>query len=444
MKDEMFSIRSYQPEAGAKVGSRSFLAMPSFLLLPSASLSPPFLSSSQLLIIYHPLCCFATTRCADISSFLNHHPLDTAQCARVFNFISSDRKGKDDSFIETFQGYAKLTKTGAKMSTLADNFSSHEGLIIKARQTDMPNMSDNSVSIDRKCFSTLPEDTLVVDGSSFRSIRKINKIIKEQTELGIDVAQYLCFNDISPELVEQFSSKSARLMYCHDTQSMIIKLVGGPHEAAARRIDSILTAQCFTMGLFESLRPTGGIRLSGVSSAKEADGSFIPTPPIPGRGQWPTIVVEVAVSESYKKLRADAAWWFSNSKGAVKVVIIVAVSKKKEEEKKEKMRMITFETIILDSTTVSLRPLSHRRRSYKTITRQKITTSKPGLSDRRTPITAHPDESLLIKFEEAFDRPAIPPEHDFLLTPDLLRTASREVWEAQDLDSAEKSAQSKT
>jgi hypothetical protein len=109
----------------------------------------------------------------------------------------------------------------------------------------------------------------------------------------------------------------------------------------------------------------------------------------------------------------------------VNVVIIVAISQKKAERK------ITFETVILDSTN-PLRPLAQtrRRRYYKTSTRQKI--------------TVHPEEALRVTFEEAFDRPPIPPEHDLLFTPDVLRMASREVWESQDLASAEKSAQSMT
>ncbi|OQE16266.1 hypothetical protein PENFLA_c028G06762 [Penicillium flavigenum] len=152
--------------------------------------------------------------------------------------------------------------------------------------------------------------------------------------------------------------------------------------------------------------------------------------------QWPTVVLEVGVSESYQKLRADADWWFANLQGAVKVVIIVTISQKKEEEeekKKKKNLMITFETIILDRA-MSLRPLPHLRRRYKTITRQKITTSRePGRSEHSAPITVCSDESLLIKFEEAFARQPIPPELDLLLEPDQLRTTSRHFWEVRNL-----------
>ncbi|CAP86512.1 hypothetical protein PCH_Pc20g11830 [Penicillium rubens Wisconsin 54-1255] len=58
--------------------------------------------------------------------------------------------------------------------------------------------------------------------------------------------------------------------------------------------------------------------------------------------------IEDAVSESYRKLRADADWW-------------------------DKKGMFAFETIILDPT---LRLLSQQRRSYKTIPPRKITMSQ--------------------------------------------------------------------
>jgi hypothetical protein len=65
------------------------------------------------------------------------------------------------------------------MAALSDYFSSYEGPIAKARQTNMSDMSDGSVSIDRECFSALPKDTLLFTGSSFRGIHEIHKIIKD-------------------------------------------------------------------------------------------------------------------------------------------------------------------------------------------------------------------------------------------------------------------------
>ncbi|KAJ5552023.1 hypothetical protein N7461_006721 [Penicillium sp. DV-2018c] len=170
----------------------------------------------------------------------------------------------------------------------------------------MPGVSENALSIDRN--------------PQYPQARRNHRAAD-----GTDVAKYVRLNHIPPKLAERFSWMSARLMHCHDTRSLIIKLVSG---RSARH--EVYGCQ--------------------VSSAKE----------------------------SYQKLSADADWWFSNSKRAVIVVIIVAISQKKTERK------ITFETVILDSTN-PLRPWAqtHRRRYYKTSTRQK--SPHPAHLDHLTP-----------------------------------------------------------
>jgi hypothetical protein len=75
----------------------------------------------------------------------------------------------------------------------------------------------------------------------------------------------------------------------------------------------------------------------------ENDGAYGLAQPVPGRNpKWPTVVVEVGVSESYRKLRADAQWWLTNSRSDVKLVIIVSVSRKTPN--------IKFETVALDQS----------------------------------------------------------------------------------------------
>ncbi|KAJ5784124.1 uncharacterized protein N7518_009801 [Penicillium psychrosexuale] len=99
------------------------------------------------------------------------------------------------------------------------------------------------------------------------------------------------------------------------------------------------------MGLTRSIHAVGSKRIRAVSSSKEADGSWVPTQPIPGRSTtWPTVVVEVGVSESYRKLRADAEWWLTNSKGDVKLVIIVSINRKTPK--------IKYETVLLDISSL--------------------------------------------------------------------------------------------
>jgi hypothetical protein len=130
-------------------------------------------------------------------------------------------------------------------------------------------------------------------------------------------------------------------MFNRSTRYMIIKLFTGTNETASRGLGGAVQHEIYNMGLRQSIRPLGSKTIQGVFCGKEADGEYGLAQPVPGRNpKWPTVVVEVGVSESYRKLRADAQWWLTNSRGDVKLVIIVSVSRKTPN--------IKFETVALD------------------------------------------------------------------------------------------------
>lgn len=211
-------------------------------------------------------------------------------------------------------------------------------------------MSDDSDSPDVECFRALPDDTFEAIGSEASAIRRV---IKEQQKLPIEVIKYLHFTDVPPPIAETFSLRSARHMLNYDTRSMIVKLLTGTHEIASQRLYLAVQLAVINMGLDDSIESVGSKRVRGVSSSKEADKSCTLMQPVPGRdAKWPTVVVEVGVSESYQKLKADAEWWLANSKGDVKLVIIVSVNRKTPN--------IKFETIFLDTVVSSLRHQRHQ------------------------------------------------------------------------------------
>ncbi|KAJ5563031.1 hypothetical protein N7461_001792 [Penicillium sp. DV-2018c] len=171
------------------------------------------------------------------------------------------------------------------------------------------------------------------------------------------------------------------------------------------------------MGLHRSIQPVGSERVRGVSSSKEPDESWALKQPVSGRdAKWPTVVVEIGVSECYGKLKADAEWWLANSRGDVNLVIIVSITRKTPD--------IRFETVVLD--TVS--SLKHQQPRYVTTIWQSITISRRG-----SQITASPSVPLTIEFEELFCRQPVPPEHNIEISSDQLREISSDVWRKQGL-----------
>lgn len=271
---------------------------------------------------------------------------------------------------------------------------------------------------DAQCFDTLPDNTVKAIGSTESAIRKI---IRENKET-IDVVKYIWFTNVPQALADKSSLRNTRQMFNRSTQYMIIKLLTGAHETAASCLDGIVQKVLGNMGLDESIRPLRSKTIQGFFCTKEADVSFGLAQPIPGRStKWPTIVVEIGVSESYRKLQADAEWWLTNSTGDVKLVIILSISRKTPK--------ITFETVALDLTVGSLRL---QRPRYVPKIRQSITASRKK-NDRNSPITITPPVPLTIRFEELCCRQPVPPEHNIEISPDRLGWISKHVWGEQEL-----------
>ena len=210
-------------------------------------------------------------------------------------------------------------------------------------------------------------------------------------------------------------------MFDRSSRYMIIKLLTGAHETAASCLDGAVQNELCNMGLDESIRPLRSKTIQGSFCGKGADASFGLAQPIPGRStKWPTVVIEVVESESYRKLRVDAEWWLTNSRGDVKVVIIVSINRKTPN--------ITFETVALGLSVNSLRP---QRPRYVPKVRQSITVSRKK-DEPNSPITITPPAPLIIGFEELCCRQPVPPEHNIELSPDRLGRISKHVWGEQE------------
>ncbi|KAJ5932687.1 hypothetical protein N7516_007176 [Penicillium verrucosum] len=132
LNDEKFSIRSHQPEAGAKVGKP---LLPGHAFLPSLTFRLSLNLISLLSLSHLSLLSLVSCLLSLVSCLLSLVSCLLSLVSSLFSLLSFS-------------------------PSLPSNFlsSNRKGPITKA-QTDM---SNNSVAIDRKCFSALPEDTIVV------------------------------------------------------------------------------------------------------------------------------------------------------------------------------------------------------------------------------------------------------------------------------------------
>ena len=262
----------------------------------------------------------------------------------------------------------------------------------------------DTTDIDLDCFDV--ECAVEAIGSSVQTIHSNLARLQSIPDL---VTAYAKFTNVSPDIAELVLSNEYRQLYNRDTRDLIVTIPGRPHDALVGELHLVMAVSLANMRRTEWSLTTA--RVEGDTCSKEPDGSWIPRQLPPGRSdKWPTVVLEVGVSDSQEKLRADADWWLANSQGQVHVVISISVRRTVPE--------VTFETVVLEQPPTYI--MGHRR--YVTEVRQSIMVSRPPGG----PITAVPDTSpLMITLQEV-------PETDPMIPIPSLESIASAAWRWQE------------
>ena len=143
--------------------------------------------------------------------------------------------------------------------------------------------------------------------------------------------QYVAVEDVSPSDLDHIDYlrrcldlPQMRILYDEDERLLIVKLMPGrPHEAAIDLFRELFVAQVpSSVGIFG----LGAARCGELTKRrKEPDQAYIPRNRISNQ-DWPTVVVEIGLSESLPNLREDARYWLTISEGKVFVVILISFS----------------------------------------------------------------------------------------------------------------------
>jgi hypothetical protein len=207
--------------------------------------------------------------------------------------------------------------------------------------------------------------------------------------------------------------KGIRLTHCEDIETLIIKVSTTAHQVVARGFGDDLVIRCSQMGLpRREYTSIGSARFTGTSTSKEADETFKPASLRPHKLDWPTLVLEVGGSESLLKLRNDARWWLSNSRGQVNIVLIFHIN-----QGTKTMLIEKWETIPATGGPVT--------RSNQPPTQ--IPTQIQAITIDQNNITGAP---LTLHFHGIFLRQPNPPEQNLVFTAQDLRNWSDDIWAA--------------
>ena len=147
--------------------------------------------------------------------------------------------------------------------------------------------------------------------------------------------QYLAFGDVkqsSMRPIERGRSRSElpafRLLYDVTEEVLIIKLMSGPHhELAALTFSRMFDRRLVSLEVGNTLMPFGATRFRAPGGrSKEADMALRPSTRVL-ETDWPSVVIEVGVSESLPQLRTDTHFWLTQSGGQTRIVILLSVKK---------------------------------------------------------------------------------------------------------------------
>lgn len=149
-------------------------------------------------------------------------------------------------------------------------------------------------------------------------------------------SQYLLVRDIPPRLFSEIANeydliKGVRATINHADKEILYKMPYSFHERIIRTFDDWIKEHLGPMGLRlsnDDFWLGGSGRSIGRICDKEPDTSFHPgVPPSPDAPTpWPSLVLEVGLSESLNQLRTDAQWWYSNSRYQTKIVVLISAN----------------------------------------------------------------------------------------------------------------------
>lgn len=151
-----------------------------------------------------------------------------------------------------------------------------------------------------------------------------------------DTSDYVIFTNINQEQLSRDFHETSDLpfeSYFPRLQVLLTKMETDIHAVAARKFEFAFVKKLSAMNdLDKQLDPTGAALVETAERKKKADNSYKPhRAPKYRDKKWPTLVVEVAYSESWRKLANDARWWLAASKEDVKTIIPISVNQKYRE-----------------------------------------------------------------------------------------------------------------
>ena len=255
--------------------------------------------------------------------------------------------------------------------------------------------------------------------SGISGLRSAVNTLSNHLYQGTTTNQYLAFRPVTDndfaKIEEQRHTigRGIRLTHCADIDTLIIKVSTPEHERVSRVFTHDFMRRIEHMGLTDlDLSDLGATTFRGTSTSKEPDSCFRPGSR-PHRLDWPTLVFEVGVSESLRKLKNDAKWWLSNSQGLVRIVLIFHIDPGSR-------------TILIEKWECT--PATGTRATRSNRPPAQIPTNVHTITIDANGVNGTPALPLVLHFQNLLLRQPTPPEQDLTFTVQDLQTLSNNIW----------------
>lgn len=114
-----------------------------------------------------------------------------------------------------------------------------------------------------------------------------------------------------------------------DENLVLIKMHSQEHAHAADTFASKVMNKIRDMGLETQIQRFPGTTITAGNRGKQADQGWGPIHPPPGYDRKPTVVLEVAVSESQAKLERDVQFWLDPAQGNANIALTLKINRKR-------------------------------------------------------------------------------------------------------------------
>ena len=263
--------------------------------------------------------------------------------------------------------------------------------------------------------------------TSISGLRSAINTLSNHLYQGREISQYLVFQSVTEDDFAKIDEKrysinrALRFTYCTDIDTLIIKVTTREHERVTRAFTYDFAHRIAHMGLTDlyDLCDMGGTTYTGRSTKKEADSCWRPIATRPNPMDWPTLVFEVGVSETLRKLRNDAQWWLANSQGRVRIVLLFKINRV--------ARTIHIEKWECRPVTPTYALRSNRPPTQVPAQIQTVDIDANGVVTGSPPATTPP---LVLHFQNILLRQPVPPEQDMIYTAQDLQRVANGIWAA--------------